>query len=246
MSDKATSDEAIRKLQRSLTERFIEAYVNGLLPPGWQFGGKLHVQPFPGRDELVLNVAAWSPTNTPVGARLVVSVARASDVEGLSAELAHELRRKIEVKIESDYLASDEIRFSLEPGGVQPLRATEGASGYDLHARTAARWRPGQVVVVHCGVCVELPSGTEGQVRPRSSMSKRGLVVVLGTVDRDYRGEVGATIANFASEDQSVDAGDRVAQLVIARVEHRPWVQVEAGQLRATARGAGGFGSTGK
>src|SRR5882672_9523768 len=113
------------------------------------------------------------------------------------------------------------IRITLAPDAYMPRRGSAGSSGYDLYAPSDVLIRPGQVVVIHSGVSIELPDETwEVQIRPRSSMSKRGLWAATGTVDSDYRGIVGATIVNLGSEDARVNRGERFAQLVFARVEH--------------------------
>lgn len=137
------------------------------------------------------------------------------------------------------------VRFTLSDGAIMPKRGSAGASGYDLYAPTDVLIRPGQVVVIHSGVSIELPDATwEAQIRPRSGMSKRGLWVSVGTVDSDYRGVVGATVVNLGLEDAKVTRGERYAQLVFARVEHPTFEQVA--ELSATARGVAGFGSTGR
>lgn len=125
---------------------------------------------------------------------------------------------------------------------------SEGASGMDLAAAvpspvTIAR---GEVVRVPTGIAIEIPRGYEGQVRARSGLALRHGVFVLngpGTIDSDYRGEVGVVLANFGGEPFTVRRGDRIAQLVIAEVSHAVWVEAEA--LEPSARQSGGFGHTG-
>lgn len=139
------------------------------------------------------------------------------------------------------------VKFKLSPGAQQPTRGTQGSGGYDLYAPDDIRIPAGRVVVVHSGVSLEMPESwkrvIEGQIRGRSSMNKRGLVVLLGTIDNDYRGVIGATILNTTAEDQVVRKGERFAQLVFAEVLHLDWEEAE--ELTETARGTGGFGSTG-
>lgn len=126
-----------------------------------------------------------------------------------------------------------------------PTRGTAGASGYDLYAPEGISIDPGRIVVVHSGVSIELPDATwEAQVRGRSGMNRRGLVVLLGTVDSDYRGVCGATIHNVTRRQQGIKRGDRIAQLVFSRVEHPDFIYVD--NLSETTRGSGGFGSTGR
>ena len=127
-----------------------------------------------------------------------------------------------------------------------PDYATAQAAGLDLLAAAAVEIAPMARALVPTGVALELPEGFEGQVRPRSGLAARHGVTVLnapGTIDADYRGEVQVLLINLGPQPFCVTRGMRVAQLVIA-----PFVQaalVEADALEATARGAGGFGSTG-
>jgi dUTP pyrophosphatase len=105
---------------------------------------------------------------------------------------------------------------------------------------------PGQHVTIPTGIAMALPPGTEGQVRPRSGLAARHCVTVLnapGTIDADYRGEIGVILINHGNQPFTVARGDRIAQLVIAPVAHV--VLRETASLDATTRGAGGFGSTG-
>lgn len=137
------------------------------------------------------------------------------------------------------------IRITLAPGAYCPTRGTAGSSGYDLYAPADIVIRTGEVVVIHSGVSVELPDETwEVQIRPRSSMSKRGLWAATGTVDSDYRGVIGATIANIGKDDARINRGERFAQMVFARVEHV--VMDVVAELSVTVRGTGGFGSSGR
>lgn len=122
------------------------------------------------------------------------------------------------------------------------------AAGLDLRANLAAaiELAPGERVLVKTGISLALPGGYEAQVRPRSGLALKKGVTVLnspGTIDADYRGELGVILINHGQEAVSINNGDRVAQLVVAKVEQLPWREVEA--LENTERGAGGFGSTG-
>ena len=127
-----------------------------------------------------------------------------------------------------------------------PDYATAQAAGLDLLAAVNVEIAPMARALVPTGVAIELPEGFEGQVRPRSGLAVRHGVTVLnapGTIDADYRGEVQVLLINLGQQPFSVTRGMRVAQLVVA-----PFVRaalVEADALEATARGAGGFGSTG-
>jgi dUTP diphosphatase len=129
-----------------------------------------------------------------------------------------------------------------------PCPASPGSSGCDLRAALAADLtiQPGDRVLVPTGLVLEIPPGCEGQVRPRSGLALRHGIGVLnapGTIDSDYRGEVGVILVNLGREPFVVRRGDRIAQLVFARVEAVEWEE-DAG-WEESGRGAGGFGSTG-
>ncbi len=128
-----------------------------------------------------------------------------------------------------------------------PAYATAGAAGMDLLAAAALVIPPGGRALVPTGLCVALPPGWEMQVRPRSGLALSHGVTVLnapGTVDEDYRGEVGVILFNAGAEPFAVRRGERVAQAVFAPVARVEWEEVPA--LEGTARGTGGFGSTGR
>ncbi len=131
-----------------------------------------------------------------------------------------------------------------------PPYETAGAAGMDLRAATPEDAplviRPGGRAAVPTGLCIALPEGFEAQVRPRSGLALRAGITCLnspGTVDSDYRGEVKVILANLGEEDFVVRRGDRIAQLVVCPVVRAAWR--EMGEMDSTARGAGGFGSTG-
>ena len=127
-----------------------------------------------------------------------------------------------------------------------PAYATAGAAGMDLLAAAALTIPPGGRALVPTGLAVALPPGWEMQVRPRSGLALKHGITVLnapGTVDEDYRGEVGVILFNAGSEPFAVARGERVAQAVFAPVARVAWEEVP--ELDGTARGAGGFGSTG-
>jgi dUTP pyrophosphatase len=130
-----------------------------------------------------------------------------------------------------------------------PAYETPGAAGLDLRAALPdgpLRLEPGARLLVPTGLVLELPDGTEGQVRPRSGLALRHGVTLLntpGTIDADYRGEVGIILINHGREAFTIQHGDRVAQLVIAAVLQADIAEV--GELSETERGDGGFGSTG-
>ena len=129
-----------------------------------------------------------------------------------------------------------------------PHYATTGAAGLDLLAAIddEIELLPGQRVAVPCGIAIELPHGAEAQVRPRSGLALNHGVTVLnapGTIDSDYRGEVKAILINHGDQPFKIARGTKIAQMVIARHEQAELVEAEA--LSDSARGAGGFGSTG-
>lgn len=135
-------------------------------------------------------------------------------------------------------------------GLAPPHRATPGAAGFDLRAALPEGSRlviePGGRDLVPTGLCVAIPEGYEAQVRPRSGLALRSGVTVLnspGTIDSDYRGEIGVILINHGAEPFEIQRGDRIAQMVIAQVAACEFAMVEA--LDDSSRGAGGFGSTG-
>ena len=130
-----------------------------------------------------------------------------------------------------------------------PSYATHAAAGMDLRANLDEPivLKSLERTLVPTGLFIELPVGYEAQIRPRSGLAfKNGLTVLNspGTIDADYRGEVKVILVNLSKEDFTINDGERVAQMVIAKHEQAEWIEVE--QLMETARGEGGFGSTGK
>ncbi len=132
-----------------------------------------------------------------------------------------------------------------------PAHATEDSAGLDLRAAVSRdepmMLEPGAFAAVPTGLQIELPRGTEGQVRPRSGLAAKHGVTVLnspGTVDADYRGEVKVLLINHGREAFEIRRGERIAQLVVAR--HERVVMEPVDELADSARGAGGFGSTGR
>jgi dUTP pyrophosphatase len=129
-----------------------------------------------------------------------------------------------------------------------PAYATSGSAGADLAAAVEAPLvlPPGGRALVPTGIALALPAGFEAQVRPRSGLALRAGVTVLnspGTIDSDYRGEIGVILANLGSESVTIARGERIAQLVVAPVRQVEWQSVAS--LPESARGAGGFGSSG-
>ncbi len=129
-----------------------------------------------------------------------------------------------------------------------PHYETIASAGMDLRANISAAitLKPLERTIVKTGLFIELPIGYEAQVRPRSGLAAKNGITVLnapGTVDADYRGEIGVILVNLSHEDFTIENGERVAQLVISKHERAAWIEVQ--ELTETARGAGGFGSTG-
>ena len=129
-----------------------------------------------------------------------------------------------------------------------PQYMTEGSSGMDLFAslKKEVTLQPGERGLIPTGISVAIPEGFEGQVRPRSGLAIRsgiGIINAPGTIDADYRGEIGILLINFGNEPVTLRHGDRIAQLVISRVFRAIWE--EADELPPTLRQGGGFGHTG-
>lgn len=140
------------------------------------------------------------------------------------------------------------VQIVLSPGVEVPTRATTGASGFDLTANipTSVSLPSLGRLVVPTGVKLAIPEGFEAQVRPRSGLAvKRGITVLNspGTIDADYRGEVGVILVNLSAEPYTINPGERIAQLVFQPIEVPALVSVE--YLEETSRGSGGYGSTG-
>src|SRR5688500_14164089 len=129
-----------------------------------------------------------------------------------------------------------------------PAYATEHSAGMDLCAANDApvTLKPGERGMIPTGLAIALPPGFEAQVRPRSGLAAKNGITVLnspGTIDADYRGEIKVILVNLGTESFTVERGLRIAQMVVARHATVQWDEV--GELAATARGTGGFGSTG-
>jgi dUTP pyrophosphatase len=141
-------------------------------------------------------------------------------------------------------------RLAHAEGMPLPAYETAGAAAMDLRAAVEAgapfTLEPGARAAIPTGFCIALPQGYEAQVRPRSGLALNSGITCLnspGTVDADYRGEVKVILANHGSEPFHISRGDRIAQMVVAPVTRASWREAET--LDATARGEGGFGSTG-
>ncbi len=141
------------------------------------------------------------------------------------------------------------VKIINQSGHPLPEYKTAWSAGMDLRSAhtEAITLKPLERTLVKTGLFIELPKGYEAQVRPRSGMAlKHGLSVLNspGTIDADYRGEIGVIAVNLSNEAYTIEAGERIAQIVIAKHEQITWQPVE--KLEDTTRGEGGFGSTGK
>lgn len=130
-----------------------------------------------------------------------------------------------------------------------PHYETNASAGMDLraHLATPVTLKPLERMIIKTGLFLEIPVGYEAQIRPRSGLAaKKGITVLNtpGTIDADYRGEIGVILVNLSNENFTIENGERVAQMVIAKHEQAKWELVE--ELSDTERGSGGFGSTGK
>ncbi len=151
----------------------------------------------------------------------------------------------------------------LHPDAQMPKYQTEGASGMDLSVLSVETFTEGYteaslcddeegflrlaangIALFHTGIALSIPEGWEGQVRPRSSLSAKGILCQLGTIDSDYRGEIKVILVNLSGEPFEIKRGDRIAQLVLAPIGRAVLNQVEV--LDATVRNTGGFGSSGR
>ena len=129
-----------------------------------------------------------------------------------------------------------------------PSYQTTASAGMDLRANNedSIMLKPLERAIIPTGIYIELPVGYEAQIRPRSGLAaKKGISLVNspGTIDADYRGEIGVILVNLSNESFTVEKGERIAQMVIAKHEQAQWVLVD--ELGESERGAGGFGSTG-
>ena len=141
------------------------------------------------------------------------------------------------------------VKIINESNNPLPAYATEGSSGMDVRAfiNETITLQPLETALIPTGLFIELPQGFEAQIRPRSGLAiKQGITCLNtpGTVDADYRGEIKIILINLSNEAQSIQNGDRIAQMVIQKVEKIDWSL--SNELEQTERSAGGFGSTGK
>lgn len=142
-----------------------------------------------------------------------------------------------------------EVLVQLGPGASLPRYATEEAAGMDLCSTVEVELAPLERKLVPTGLRLVLPSGYEAQVRPRSGLALKkgiGMVNAPGTIDSDYRGEIGVLVINLSGESVKLEKGERIAQLVVCPVVRATLREVSNVNEYATERGEGGFGSTGR
>lgn len=140
-----------------------------------------------------------------------------------------------------------EAKFKLKDPSFRPVKQTEGSSGYDVVSEISYAIKPGETALIPLGFSVEVPKGYEVQVRNRSGQARKGIIVAngVGTIDSDYRGTVGMLLFNSTSETYEISKGDRVGQIVFAKLPEVTIIEI-AEELSQTVRGSGGYGSTGK
>lgn len=136
------------------------------------------------------------------------------------------------------------IKYKNYGNGITPKYMTAGAVGADLYSPETIELHSKDVVLVDTCISIEIPEGYEGEIRPRSSLlPKRGILGIHGTVDQDYRGTLKVVLMNVSEGTTKIEAGERIAQLVISPVEKAYFIEEE---LSETERGDQGFGSTGR
>lgn len=146
-------------------------------------------------------------------------------------------------------MLSIEVKINNQSGNLLPEYATEGSSGMDIRANLEApkTLQPFERALIPTGIFIELPLGYELQIRPRSGLAiKQGITCLNtpGTIDSDYRGEIKIILINLSQEEQIIHPGDRIAQMILQKVERIAWNETD--ELQVTIRNAGGFGHTGK
>lgn len=141
------------------------------------------------------------------------------------------------------------VKIVNKSGNSLPAYSTDLSAGMDLRANLSEEviLKPLERTLIPTGLFIELPEGFEAQIRPRSGLALKHGISVLntpGTIDADYRGEIGVILVNLSNDDFTIQNGERICQMVIAKHETIDWKEVEI--LEETERGAGGFGHTGK
>ena len=140
-------------------------------------------------------------------------------------------------------MSSFQVKLNYEDSQA-PTRGSDEAAGYDLYSYESETVVPKQIKLIDTGISIRVPEGTYGRIAPRSSVSKKGILINAGVIDRDYRGPVKVMVHNLSNNDYVINKNDRIAQLILEQIKTPPVELVE--ELDDTVRGEGGFGSTGK
>lgn len=139
-------------------------------------------------------------------------------------------------------MSSFQVKLNYEDAQ-PPTRGSDEAAGYDLYSYESETIVSNQIKLIDTGISIRVPEGTYGRIAPRSSVSKKGILINAGVIDRDYRGPVKVMVHNLSNNDYVINKNDRIAQLILEKIKTPPVELVE--ELDDTERGAGGFGSTG-
>ena len=139
-------------------------------------------------------------------------------------------------------MSSFQVKLNYEDAQ-EPSRGSDEAAGYDLYSYESETIVPNQIKLIDTGISIRVPEGTYGRIAPRSSVSKKGILINAGVIDRDYRGPVKVMVHNLSNNDYVINKNDRIAQLILEKIKTPPVELVE--ELDDTERGARGFGSTG-
>lgn len=140
-------------------------------------------------------------------------------------------------------MSSFQVKLNYEDAQA-PTRGSDEAAGYDLYSYESETVVPKQIKLIDTGISIKVPEGTYGRIAPRSSVSKKGILINAGVIDRDYRGPVKVMVHNLSNDNYVINKNDRIAQLILEQIKTPPVELVE--ELDDTVRGEGGFGSTGK
>lgn len=140
-------------------------------------------------------------------------------------------------------MSSFQVKLNYEDAQA-PTHGSDEAAGYDLYSYESETVVPKQIKLIDTGISIRVPEGTYGRIAPRSSVSKKGILINAGVIDRDYRGPVKVMVHNLSNNDYVIKKNDRIAQLILEKIKTPPVELVE--ELDDTERGEGGFGSTGK
>tara|TARA_B000000437_G_C11455901_1_gene228412 strand:+ start:122 stop:544 length:423 start_codon:yes stop_codon:yes gene_type:complete len=138
---------------------------------------------------------------------------------------------------------SFQVKLNYEDA-LPPTRGSDEAAGYDLYSYENETIVSNQIKLIDTGISIKVPEGTYGRIAPRSSVSKRGILINAGVIDRDYRGPVKIMIHNLSNNIYVINKNDRIAQLILEQIKTPEVELVE--NLDETIRGEGGFGSTGR